>query len=317
MTKNFKKEFSWMKFKEVTAQFTAPDITIAEELICNVFFSFDLKGVICNIPIEEPDEGFGTQTLPQPDQYSITGFLPLLDTSEITLKQLSHELSELSDLNIEVRIRTRIVDEKDWADAWKAYFKVTRITDKIVIKPEWQPYDSKAGEIVIHLNPGMAFGTGTHPTTAMCLAMIEKHIKPGASFLDVGTGSGILMVAASKLGAASLKGIDTDPVAVEIAGKNLAGNSISSPNELICAGIEQTDKGPYDLIAANIIAQVIVDILPHIKTRMDDDATAILSGIIKEREPDVLAAAEENSLDVIETVYTEEWVAIVVQKMKG
>lgn len=306
-----------MKFKKVTLLFETDNIPLAEELICNIFFSFNIKGVVCDIPLEEPDEGFGTHTLPLPEHNSITGYLPLLDSSDIILEQIETRAEKLIEFDIRVQIVTAIVDEKEWADAWKAYFNVTRITDRITIKPQWKEYHEKKGEVVIHLDPGMAFGTGTHPTTAMCLKFIETFLNPGASFLDVGTGSGILMIAAAKLGAGHLLGIDTDETAIAVARENLDLNGIDpSIYRLSCQTLDRTDPMPRDCIAANIIAQVIVDILPDIALRMTEGTTTLLSGIIKDRRADVLAALEENLLSVIHEEYIDEWVTLAVKKTR-
>ncbi|OGR32837.1 MAG: ribosomal protein L11 methyltransferase, partial [Desulfobacula sp. RIFOXYB2_FULL_45_6] len=273
-----------MKFYKITLLFETGNIPLAEELICNIFFSFNIKGVVCDIPLEEPDEGFGTHTLPVPEQYSITGYLPFLDSSAIILDQIETEAAKLIDSGIRAEMVTVVVDEKEWADAWKAHFNVTRITDRITIKPQWKDHVEKKGEIVIHLDPGMAFGTGTHPTTAMCLTLIEKYLKPGGTFLDIGTGSGILMIAAAKLGAGRLMGIDTDEAAIAVARENLDLNRINpSIYGLACHTLDRTDPRPHDCIAANIIAQVIVDILPDIALRMTGETVTLLSGIIRER----------------------------------
>jgi ribosomal protein L11 methyltransferase len=307
-----------MKFNKITLLFETEDIPLAEELICQIFFSFNIKGVVCDIPLEEPDEGFGTQTLPIPEQYSITGYLPLLDSSAIVLEQIGSRAAKLADMGIRVEMGIGVVDEKDWADAWKAYFNVTRITDRIIVKPQWKDHIEKKGEIVIHLDPGMAFGTGTHPTTAMCLKLIEIFLCPGQTFLDVGTGSGILMIVAAKLGAASLLGIDTDETAIAVARENLDLNKVDpSIYRLSCQTLDGTELRPYGCIAANIIAQVIVDILPDMALRMTKDTTAILSGIIRERLAGVLAALEANGLSVVHEESIDEWVALAVQKRPG
>ncbi|MCK5164030.1 MAG: 50S ribosomal protein L11 methyltransferase [Desulfobacula sp.] len=304
-----------MKFKKVIVQFDAENLILAEELICDIFFSFNLKGVVCDIPLDEPDEGFGTNTLPKPEINSITGFLPLLDSSDIILEKIKQKASNLADLDIQIDIKTELVDEKDWSESWKEYFEVTKVTDKITIKPEWKDHDAKKDEIVIRLDPGMAFGTGTHPTTAMCIKLIETYIKPGSTFLDVGTGSGILMITAARLGARHITGIDNDEVAIKVARKNLVKNEIKPGMfNLLCTTLDKTDKTSYDFIAANIIAQVIVDILPRISMRMTPDTTTILSGIIKERQNDVLAALKANHLCVIHEEYSDEWVALAVKK---
>ena len=302
-----------MKFREITAEFNTDNIVLAEEMICHVFFSFNLKGVVCDIPIPEPDEGFGTNTLPLPEQNAIIGYLPDMDASDIIIEQIKGKLSDLADLNVQVVVKISVVDEKDWADAWKDYFNVTRITDRIVIKPEWKPHTPSPEDIVIHIDPGMAFGTGTHPTTAMCLELIEAYLNPGLTVLDVGCGSGILMIAAAKLGAASLTGIDTDPMAVDITRDNLAKNKIDpSCFDLSATTLDTLPPTAHDLVVANIIAQVIVDITGDIKQRMAPDGHAILSGIIRERKPDVLKALSDHNLSVIKEKNMGEWVALVV-----
>jgi len=305
-----------MKFKKIVVTFDAQNISLAEELICNIFFSFNIKGVVCDVPLEEPDEGFGTHTLPVPEIFSVTGFLPLLDSSDIILKKMVEKMRSLEDLDITVDINTEVVDEEDWSDAWKKYFEVTRITDRITIKPEWKDHVAKKNEIIIHIDPGMAFGTGTHPTTAMCIQMIEKYLAPDTTFLDIGTGSGILMITAAKLGAKKVFGIDTDELAINIARKNLSKNEIySDASNLICTDLDKTDLKPYDFIAVNIIAQVIVDILPQVCDRMTKDTITILSGIIKERQKDVMKALKANNLFVIHESYVHEWVCLAIKRL--
>ena len=306
-----------MKFKKVVARFDADNIELAEEVICHIFFSFNLKGVICEVPIPEPDEGFGTRTLKKPEHNSIIGYLPDTDDSDIMISKIKTRLAELSDMAVQVDVLSEVVDEKDWAHAWKEYFNVTRITDKIVVKPEWKDYTPASGEIIIHIDPGMAFGTGTHPTTFMCLALLEEYVKPGKTLLDVGCGSGILMIGAAKLGAGAMTGIDVDPVAVDITQQNLEKNGIALDG--VTLGAVTLDKTPeiqYNLICANIIAQVIVSIMPDIAVRLAPDGNAILSGIIEERLPDIYAALDTQNLECVKKITWDEWVALVVCRKK-
>ena len=304
-----------MKFIKVRAQFDAPDIELAEERICDIFFSFNLKGVICDVPVEEPDEGFGTNTLPKPESYAVTGYFPAIDASEIVIGTLREKTAALTGFNIHVTLSTAVVDEKEWADDWKDYFEVTPVTDRIIVKPEWKPYTPKSGELVIHLDPGMAFGTGTHPTTAMCIRLMESYLNPGDDFLDVGTGSGISMIAAALLGAGRMTGIDTDETAVAIARANLEKNRVPPGRyRLACTTIKGTGQRPRRLIAANIIAQVIARISRDLTLRMDADSVAILSGIIRERLPEVRQSLEMQGLKVAEQIFTDEWVALAVRK---
>ena len=306
-----------MKFKKVIARFDAENIELAEEMICYIFFSFNLKGVICEVPIPEPDEGFGTQTLKKPEHNSIIGYLPDTDDSDIMISKIKKRLAGLSEMDVQVDVLSEIVDEEDWAHAWKEYFNVTRITDKIVVKPEWKDYTPAPGEIIIHIDPGMAFGTGTHPTTSMCLALLEEHVTPGKTLLDVGCGSGILMICAAKLGAKTMTGIDVDPMAVDITRQNLEKNGISFDS--VTLGVATLDKTPeirYDLICANIIAQVIAPIMPDIAARLAPNGNAILSGIIDERLTDIYAALDTQDLKCVKKITQDEWVALVVCRKK-
>lgn len=304
-----------MKFKRVIAQFYTDNVLLAEELICDIFFSLNLTGVVCDVPLEEPDEGFGTNTLMQPEICSITGYLPLLDPCEQTLETIRKKTAELSRLNITVDIKTDDVDEEDWAQAWKTYFDVTPITERITIKPEWKDHVANKDEIVIHLDPGMAFGTGTHPTTAMCIKLIETYLVPDSTFLDIGTGSGILMIAAAKLGAKHMTGIDTDEVAITVARQNLAKNKINDRLfDLSCTTLDKTHARPYDFIVANIIAQVIIRILPDISLRMAQTSTIVLSGIIREHQKELVDALEAHHLCIIHEEYVDEWVTLAVKQ---
>ena len=306
-----------MKFKKVVARFDADNIELAEEVICHIFFSFNLKGVICEVPIPEPDEGFGTRTLKKPEHNSIIGYLPDTDDSDINISKIKARLARLSDMAIQVDVLSESVDEKDWAHAWKEYFNVTRITDKIVVKPEWKDYTPAPGEIIIHIDPGMAFGTGTHPTTFMCLALLEEYVQPGKTLLDVGCGSGILMIGAAKLGAGAMTGIDVDPMAVDITQQNLEKNGIALDGVTLGAiTLDKTPEIQYDLICANIIAQVIVSIMPDIAVRLAPDGNAILSGIIEERLPDIYAALDTQNLECVKKITWDEWVALVVCRKK-
>jgi ribosomal protein L11 methyltransferase len=313
-TTKYKKTENTMKFKKVIARFDADDIELAEEVICHIFFSFNLKGVICEVPIPEPDEGFGTQTLKQPEHNSIIGYLPDTDDSDIIITKIKKRLAGLSDMAVQVDVLSERVDEKDWAHAWKEYFNVTRITDKIVVKPEWKEYTAAQGEVIIHIDPGMAFGTGTHPTTSMCLILLEDYVQPDTSLLDVGCGSGILMIGAAKLGAGTMTGLDVDPMAVDITRKNLEKNGITFDNiTLVAATLDKTPEIQYDLLCANIIAQVITAIMPDIAARLAPDGNAILSGIIEERLPDIYAAMEDQNLECVKKINQDEWVALVVR----
>ena len=307
-----------MHWIQVKAEFKSSNQDLAEELVSDIFFTQGLKGVVCQVPLPEPEEGFGSDALPIPRETSISGYLPDTEISKETLSVIQGKLAGLSAQGIRVTITTRIVDQEDWAESWKEFFHVTRITDRIVIRPTWREFKPQPGDLVIDLDPGMAFGTGTHPTTAMCLALLEKYLSPGDLFLDVGTGSGILMIAAHKLGAALITGIDNDETAIRVTLGNLADNRIDpAAVHTACTTLECLPDKKQDLITANIIAEVILEIIPDIRRRLRKNGTAVLSGIIQERHPAILAELAKEDLSVIETRTQGEWVALAVQKKRN
>jgi ribosomal protein L11 methyltransferase len=199
------------------------------------------------------------------------------------LEQKLNLLKQSMDLTYQLAYHD--IDEQDWAHSWKQYFFTEKITDAIVIKPSWRTYQAGPGEVVLEIDPGMAFGTGTHPTTRMCIALIEKYIRPGDRFLDVGTGSGILMIAAAKLGAAAMTGIDNDEMAVNVARQNLAGNHIPPEKyEIKTGNLVRNLTARYSLVAANILSEIIVGLADTVPEVMMPDSLFICSGIIESKQ---------------------------------
>ena len=175
--------------------------------------------------------------------------------------------------------------DEDWAHAWKAFFYPERVGRHIVVKPTWRDYTPQPGDKVLEIDPGMAFDTGTHPTTSLCIGLMEKHLRPGGSFLDVGTGSGILMAAAAKLEAGRGLGIDNDPLAVEIAGNNLRLNGADPEKFTVATGdLVSVVTGSYDLVAANILSEVIVRLLDDLPEKTTPGGIVITSGIIEKNQ---------------------------------
>ena len=205
-------------------------------------------------------------------------------------------------------------DDADWKDKWKEYFKPSRISKRIVVKPTWEFYQPKGDDLVIEIDPGMAFGTGTHETTSMCIRLLERWLKPGDSVLDAGTGSGILAIAAAKLGARSVLGVDIDREAVRVAGENVALNH----EDAVCR-IEYGDvtKGlgiKADLVVANLMAELIMMLAGDIWEHTEEGGIFISSGILTDKEPKVLAAIEEAGFRIIDIMRDGEWSAITARK---
>ena len=208
------------------------------------------------------------------------------------------------------------VSEEDWANSWKAYYKPIHIGKKIVIVPAWEKYEEQPGEIIVKMDPGMAFGTGTHETTRLVIELLETYTKKGARVLDVGCGSGILAICAAKLGAALCKAYDIDPVAVRVARENIKDSGEQNVSCDVSDLLKQVDLsgGKYDLICANIVADIIIRMAPDVGSYMKDDAVLLASGIITERAEEVVDALVANGLQVTERLDDNGWCALVVQK---
>ncbi|HEY5585541.1 MAG TPA: 50S ribosomal protein L11 methyltransferase [Ruminiclostridium sp.] len=205
------------------------------------------------------------------------------------------------------------VDDEDWATSWKKYYKPFKLTDRIVIKPTWEEYNALTSDVIVEMDPGMAFGTGTHETTQMCSILLDKYIRDEYEVLDVGCGTGILSIIAAKLGAKKVSAIDIDEVAIKVANENIEINKENSKINAFRGVLSdlKKDENKFDIIVANIIANVIIDLSSFIPYYVKKNSLFITSGIIKERKQDVLDACTKNGMSCIETLEMGEWVAMV------
>ena len=220
-----------------------------------------------------------------------------------------------SELSIDANITVSGVNEEDWANSWKEYYKPIKIGEKIVIVPAWEKYTQKEGEIIVRMDPGMAFGTGTHETTRLVIKLLEKYIKSGMRVADVGCGSGILAICASKLGAAECKAYDIDPVAVKVANENIKDSGLTNVSCEVSDLLRQVDKSqPYDVICANIVADIIIRMMPDVGALMNESSVILASGIIVERSQDVISAFDEYGFNVVERIDENGWCALAVMK---
>lgn len=206
------------------------------------------------------------------------------------------------------------VNQEDWESAWKQYFKPVHVTDRIVVKPEWEEYSPQEGEIVIEIDPGMAFGTGTHETTSMCINQIEKNLKSGDTVIDIGSGSGILSMAAVLLGAEKATGVDLDPVAVRVALENVELNNLQDKIDILHGNLTDVIREKADIVVANIMADIILILLEDVREFIKDDGLFISSGIIQEKRAAVEARLLEKNFSIVEVETKGEWCAITAQK---
>ena len=256
--------------------------------------------------------------------------LEMISTTEGTLKVfLTEEPKNLSDILKQERelLKSRgLSDEElgsweyvisnkpneDWSKKWKEKWDITRVTDKIVIVPDWLEYSPKVDEVVIRLEPGCAFGTGTHQTTQLCMKAIEKNMQKGAKVADIGMGSGILAICAKKFGASYAYGCDNDETVIDVAKENAIKNNAECSFELNTAD-KVNEK--FDFVLANILHNVLAEIMGDLKNIMNDNAIMVLSGILDEKKPVVLDAIKKYNLHLIEEVHQDQWVALIVRKV--
>ncbi|MEA1948064.1 MAG: 50S ribosomal protein L11 methyltransferase [Thermodesulfobacteriota bacterium] len=300
-----------MKWIETKVVFDFHDKQLAIDLIADIFYELGTTGLVVEDPDIDHPEDWGKDAI-QPEHYAVTGYLLHDEQTEKQLEIIENHLAKLEKKNgIICKIVYSDVNESDWAHVWKAHFRPEKITDNIVVKPTWREYSGNHDDIILEIDPGMAFGTGTHPTTGMCIAMIEKYLKKGDFFLDVGTGSGILMVAAAKLGAGRVWGTDNDEVAVDVACKNLIQNRIAKATfNVITGNFMEKVAARFDVAAANITSKSILILLDDIKKVMVKKGTVICSGIIEEDKNKVIEKMENLGFEVIEILTKENWVSI-------
>ena len=306
-----------MKWIEVKIVFDYPDKDLAVDLISDVFYDFGLQGVVVEDPRIEPEEGWPEDAVGRPDHHTVTGYLPDDNRIEQRCKILEEKLLQFKvKPGLVYRMSYKELDEEDWAHSWKAFFWPQKIGRNMVVKPTWRDYRADTGEVVIELDPGMAFGTGTHPTTIMCIALIENYLEKGDSFLDIGTGSGILMIAADKLGAGKIRGVDHDETAVDIAVENLKRNGVEVQRFFVnCADLAEGIIEKYDIVAANILSHVILDLLKDIRRVLKSDGVFICSGIVDKNEKQVVASMRKIGFEILEIGSKDEWVAIAGRLM--
>lgn len=245
---------------------------------------------------------------------SVSVYLPSEDNCA---EQLEFIRDRLAASGIDGRIELIGVNEQDWADSWKQYYKPLQVGRRVVVVPHWERYEARGDDIIVRMDPGMAFGTGTHETTRLVMELLEDHTKAGCSLLDVGCGSGILAICAAKLGAGECRAYDIDPVAVRVAQDNICINevedTVSCAESDLLAGVEPIEGG-YDVICANIVADIIIRMSSEVASFMKDDGVLLASGIIASRSDDVIRALEVGGLRLLERREDNDWCAFAFGK---
>ena len=290
----------------------------AVEAVSEILSRFAPGGTSVQPGFELIDEGLGARVDPR-EPAIVRAYLPGRDRSaaRAAVREARVALGHLQafDLRPIGELEVSVVHEADWAQAWKAHFPVMRIGRRLVIRPTWRRHRRRPDDVVLALDPGMAFGTGLHPTTRLCLAGIERWsdggLVTGARILDVGCGSGILMIAAGLFGATGLVGVDPDPIAVEASIANAARNHVPVD---VRGGSLPSRSGPFDLVAANLIASVLVALADDLRAELRPGGRLLASGIFVDREAEVRAAFESAGLRQLERTAEGEWVALELER---
>ena len=281
-----------------------------EDIVSDICFSnFDCEGIVL------AEETYKDLVMTATTQGTLRVFLTDLNCNPIEVLKTERELLKERGFTEEELGSWEIqIDEKenqDWSKKWKEKWGVTHVSDRIAVVPSWIEYIPKDNEITITLDPGCAFGTGTHQTTQLCMKAIEKYMAPNSKVADIGTGSGILAICAMKLGAQSAYGCDNDETVIDVCKDNAKINKVECTFELNTAD-KLNEK--YDFICANILHNILAQIMGDLKNIMKDGAKMVLSGILNEKQQIVLDAAAKHNLKVIEIMTQDQWVAIVVEK---
>ena len=306
---------TWIEVKIITK-------SEALEIIQGIFYGLDVKGVA----IEDPNDFLETEKGPLTWDFAdinilehkgkaamVKGYFSVEENIDEIMEYIKEKLEEIRSMDIDIgegTLEYQKVNEEDWANNWKKYYKPTKIGKNIVIKPIWEEYKESKEDIVIDLDPGMAFGTGTHETTRMCIEALENYIKEDTVVFDIGTGSGILAIAAAKLGAKNALGVDLDPVAVESAKENVEFNKLDNI-EILEGNLLDVVEGKADLVVANIIAEVICILVDDVKKVLNKGGLFITSGIIHDRCEMVINKLEESGFEVVEINKDGEWNCII------
>lgn len=308
---------TWIEVKVITK-------SEALEPVSGIFYGLDCKGVA----IEDPNDILGRDQGPLTWDFAdinvlehkgevavVKAYFSEEDDIKEILTYINEKMEELKAMGIDLglgKVESEKMFEEDWANNWKKYYKPTKVGERLVVKPIWEEYEAKDGELVVELDPGMAFGTGDHETTRMCMKALEKHVKEDSTVFDVGCGSGILAISAAKLGAKLAVGVDLDPVAVESAKENVAFNNVDNI-EILYGNLVEVIEGKADIVVANILAEIICILTDDVKRVLKQDGYFITSGIIHDRVEMVTTKLENSGFEVLETNKEGEWNCIVAK----
>lgn len=308
-----------MKVVEIKVIFDSDNIEQVQKEISDIFYNFGATGLKIDEPLKHknPLDFYKDEKQFLMVDYAISAYFPMNPYSqrrnEMIKNTIESHFSERDDVVFTIDFYE--YEEEDYQNSWKKYLYPEKVSEKFVVKPTWRDYTPEEGELLIELDPGRAFGTGSHPTTSLCLRLMEENIKENQSVIDVGTGSGILMVAAERLGASTIFGTDIDELAVESAKENLALNNITSDKAQVFLGdlISVVKEKKFDVVVANILADVLLLLLQDISKVVKKDGIIIFSGIIEDKLDELVKAVKNKNLEILEIKAEKEWRALLIK----
>lgn len=311
-----------MKWSEIAIHTTHE----ATEAVANIFHEAGASGVIIEDSREpdiERENVYGEIVELDRKNYPSEGviikaYLPVNSFLIETIKDIEQAIAELPKFGLDVglnKMKTSEVDDEDWATAWKQYYHPVKISNRFTIVPSWEEYTPvESDELIVELDPGMAFGTGTHPTTVLCMQALEKYVTEGDTIVDVGTGSGVLSIGAAMLGAKKVHALDLDEVAVRAAKENIALNKVDHLVDVTQGNLLESIHVKPDVIVANILADVIMSFSQDAAKLLPDEGLFIVSGIIEEKRDEVKEDLITKGFEIVESVLMEDWVALIGKK---
>ena len=281
------------------------------EPLTQVFTEHGEGGVAIELPAgHNPDEG---EEAPIPERVTVTTYIPHDNRLEGRYARIDTAVRLVAYVGDVSELRVRVVEEEEWQDAWKEHFHALRVGTRTVIVPTWRTYEPRENDVVITIDPGMAFGTGHHPTTRMCLELLEMHVEQGDRVLDLGCGSGVLSIAAAKLGASNVLGLEIDPTAASVAERNVRENGVQDTVRTDEATLphHQAKSDAYDLLVANVSAKVITELAQHIVHVVRSGGTLVFSGILDKQRTEVIERMVALGVQFDDGLIDADWVALV------
>lgn len=308
-----------MKWAEITIKTT----TEAVEAITNILYEQNVGGVSIEDPKDfkfqkknEYDWDFVEEEIFNSGYDGVIIKTYITEERDVTedVNLIKEKIQGLKEFGIDIGeaiVELSQVDEEDWANEWKNYYKPTKVGKNVVVKPTWEEYEEQSGDLIIELDPGMAFGTGTHETTTMCIHQLENYVKKDSKVFDIGCGSGILAIAAAKLGAKEVVAVDLDEVAVKVSKENIELNKVEDKVTALHGNLTEVINDKADIVVANIIADIIKILAKDVSNFMKEDAVFISSGIIHAKVDEVKESLIKNGFEIVEVQTLGEWNAIV------